>query len=1038
MVPVRIEVLGPLRLLVDGAPVDVPGPRRRAVLALLAVAGGRVIPTESLIDALWPDDPPDTAHRALHSHLSRLRRHLGTASGRLERAGAGYALRVGPDDVDAARLRALARRSSAQLTVDPAAASTAAEEALGLWRGPVLAEFADVAPLAAEAVGLRELLRQVRDDALEARLALGDGAVTADAVAAAAEEPLRERTVLLLLRCLARDGRAGDALAEGAAYRRRIVAETGLDAGPAVAALEQRIAAGDLAPRDAPAAAPAPASGTAPAPAPGTAPVAAPGPRAVRAPAPGAASADAGAPPAHGPAGAPQQAAGGTAGPRRWTVARPGGPLIGRDQDAEELRRLLRTQRLVTVAGPGGVGKTRLSLDVAADTAERGSDVALVALAEVTDDARVADAVATALRLRIGGDPLPDTVADALAERPLLLVLDNCEHVVEACRDLTAALLTRAPGVRVLATSRVTLHVPGEYVVRLQPLPLPRAAAAFGELTHQASVRAFVEHARRRDPSFTLGPGDADDVAEVLRRLDGLPLAIELAAGQVAVLPPAALRERLGRALDALSADRPASDARHRTLRTTIDWSYRLLTEHERALLRALAGYPGGADLRTVEDLAARSAPGSDPLVPLGRLVDASLITPDDHGGERRYRILETVRGFLLEDAAARGEREDAERAFLRWARRTARTLGAGLDGQDEEIWDRRLRAELGNLRAARDLALARGDLDVVVDVTLALDEAAVLRDIEELWHWSVELADEPALRGHPCEAAVLGSAAEAAWLVGDLPRADRFRAAALDAVRLSGDPEAQRRCWSSAAAVALFAGRFDEARARWTAAADVAARPAVYLASAALAAAYGGDRAGALELVARALEARPGVSHGAFSHYAQGEALAAGDPGAAAAAYARAIEAARSAGAGFVEGVARVGLASVEASTGDPDAAARGYRDLLDYWDRTGNATQLWTTIRNVARLLITVPRPGGDADAALLLAAAESAPSASRLTGADADRAARDRAVLAGRLGADVTAVLETRARTLTPADASATARRALDRLRATPEPT
>ena len=248
MVPLRIEVLGPLRLLVDGAPVDVPGRQRRAALALLALAGGRVVTADALVDALWPDDPPETGHRALHSHISRLRRHLGAAAPRLERAGGGYALRLDADDVDAARLRRLARRCAAELRAgEPSAARTAAD-GLALWRGPALAEFADVPQLAAEAVGLRELYLQVRDDGLEARLAAGDASVTADAAAAAAEEPLRERTATLLMRALAREGRAGDALAAGAAYRRHVTAETGLDPGPGIADLEQRIAAGAVPP----------------------------------------------------------------------------------------------------------------------------------------------------------------------------------------------------------------------------------------------------------------------------------------------------------------------------------------------------------------------------------------------------------------------------------------------------------------------------------------------------------------------------------------------------------------------------------------------------------------------------------------------------------------------------------------------------------------------------------------------------------------------------------------------------------------------
>ncbi|MFB9324231.1 hypothetical protein ACFF2X_43125, partial [Cryptosporangium minutisporangium] len=244
-----------------------------------------------------------------------------------------------------------------------------------------------------------------------------------------------------------------------------------------------------------------------------------------------------------------------------------------------------------------------------------------------------------------------------------------------------------------------------------------------------------------------------------------------------------------------------------------------------------------------------------------------------------------------------------------------------------------------------------------------------------------------------------------------------------------TSDPEAGRRCWGGAAAVSLFAGRFDEARRLWTDAAAVAEQPCVYLASAALAAAYGGDRTGAVELVRRALDAeraRPCTAHRAFARYAEGEALAADDPAPAGTAYASAIVLARGCGAGFVEGVALVGQASVWESTGDLDAAVRGYRALLDYWNRTGNATQLWTTIRNVARLLAD---HGRVADASLLRAAADGAASASRLTGAESERDARERAQLADRLGAETVTALEERARTLTAAGASAVARAALD---------
>ena len=263
-------------------------------------------------------------------------------------------------------------------------------------------------------------------------------------------------------------------------------------------------------------------------------------------------------------------------------------------------------------------------------------------------------------------------------------------------------------------------------------------------------------------------------LVDVVRRLDGLPLAIELAAGQLGAVPLSALHERLGRALDALSARRPTSDARHETLRATIDWSYRLLDPADRAVLRSLAPFPAGVDLETFERLSTEAAPASDPLTVLARLVDHSLV---DAAQEElpRYRLLETIRTFLLDDLDARGERTEAETRFLRWASQTAAEISTAVRGEAEAAADRRLRAELANLRAARDLSRGRGDVELRIDLTLALDDAATWRDLTELWAWAVELERDPLLRGNPRENAVRASAAEASWLLGDLDGAARL-----------------------------------------------------------------------------------------------------------------------------------------------------------------------------------------------------------------------------------------------------------------------
>ena len=973
-VSLHLSLLGPLELRVADQPVPVPGTGRRAVLALLAMADGRAVSVDALLDALWRDELPETGTAALHSHISRLRRTLGPAADRLHRvgsgAGSGYALRLAPDELDVAVARRSAALVGAHLHTNPALAAREAAVTLARWRGVALDEFGEVGPLAAVAVGLAELHTTLRDDGFEARLALEDRAVAAELATAAAAEPLRERTAILLMRALAAEGRTAEAMEVGATYRHQLVAETGLDPGPQLAAWEQEVAAGLLAParRDS-------SSGA------------------------------------------------------RAAIARPRSPMVGRERERAELRRLLGQHTTITLTGPGGVGKTRLALDAAADLAESGRPPVFIALASVTEGDRVPEAVAAALALRITAQPSVASVTDALAGRDLLLVLDNCEHVLDACRELVTELSLRAPGIRVLATSRATLHVPDEHVMRLQPLPVPQSSS-LPELARQPAVRAFLEHADRRHSGFVLTVDNAAPLVAILRRLDGLPLAIELAAGQLAVLPVGALQQRVHRALDLLASDRPEDQARHRTLRATIDWSYRLLTPAEQDLLRAMAPFPGGLDLDTVEWLAADVADQGDPLVLLARLVDASLAAVDQLG-TGRYLLMDTVRTFLTDELDRLGGRREAEERFLRWVGQTAAELETGLAGTGEAAADRRLRAELPNVRAGLDLARGHGDLDLRVAVTLHLATAALMRDLSELWAWSRELAAERELRGHPREVAVLGSAAEASWLLGDLARAEELAERGLECARESGVPEAMtRRCWSALATVSLFHADFAVSRDRWLHAAQLSEDPGTQLATAAMAAAYDGDRTTARRLLGQARDA-PGVSAGptvaAYLAYAAGEVTA--DPVEAVVHYTNAVDLARTSGATFVEGVATVGLATARTSVGDVSNAADGFLMLLDYWPATGNHTQLWTTVRNAARLLLDHDRVRA---AALLLTAADVAGSASAVGGDSGDPLVRARATVGERLGAEELSAVRAQAAALTVPDLLAVARAELRGLR------
>lgn len=925
--PLRVDLLGPLALRVRGTEVDVPGVRRRTLLALLALAAGRVVGADRLVDGLWPDAPPDNAVQALYSHVSRLRGHLGPLADRLERHGGGYLLRLEPGelDLDAARRLGTAIGDGRP----PVEAAALGRAALELWRGPALEEFRAVPELEVEAVAVEELRLRLVDDLLAARLATGEHGVVVDSARATAAAPLRERTALLHVRALAAEGRTADAMAAAQEFRRRVVEEAGLDPSPALAELEQLVAAGALA---SPSAVPPTASTTPTAPA------------------------------------------------RPARRVRAEGPLVGRRHERAEVTRLLATHGMVTLAGPGGVGKTRLSLDIAADPHEPGLPAVVVDLAAVDRPERVCQAVVTTLGLRLDGDATADDIAGALSDAHLLVVLDNCEHVSDAARRLVEALGRRAAGVAVLATSRASLNAAGEYVVRLQPLAVPRDATDPAALDRHDAVRAFVEHARRRRPDFDVATVDPDDLVEVLRRLDGLPLGIELAARQVAVMPLRDVRERLDRALDLATGRGDRDDERQRTLRATIDSSYCLLAPGEQALLRALAPFPGGADLATVEAVAAdlgTAVDVADPVDTLHRLVDVSLLTADPVSG--RYRLLYTVRAFLLDELTRLGELEAAEERFLDRCLAVAEDVGRRIMGPEEVAMDARLRAELDNFRAARDVARTRGRDDVPVGITLALEEGSIWRDLRELWAWALELADDPRLDGHGSEVEVVGAAGEAARLVGDLDRARTLAERALALAGPDATPAQLHRSLRVLGSVAHFRGDFARAAELWIRSGE--GRSVVsgaWLASAALATAYGGDHERARELLDRAHPAirRSGCgSHAAFAAYVEGELRATTSPAEAVGCYLEAIEMARRAGTTFVVGVASVALASARTRLGDLPAAARDFAELLDLWQRTGHATQLWTTARNAAGLLAEA---GRHRTAALLLMVADVQPGA------------------------------------------------------------
>ncbi|MEV4920696.1 BTAD domain-containing putative transcriptional regulator [Streptomyces tirandamycinicus] len=967
--PVRVEVLGPLRLLVDDAGVDVPGPKRRAVLALLALAEGRTVTADRLVDALWPAQVPDSGRQALHNHVSRLRGHLGAAAGRLETRHDGYRLLLGDGELDLAQARALL----AEARHDETAGHALLRQAYELWRGPVLADLTGVEPIAA-AVEDCARLRQEVTDALIAQ-AIGAGRaeqVLGLAAASSAADPLREPAVLLHMRALAATGQAPRALRTGREYRRRLADETGLDPSAALDAAEHDILTG---------AAPAPQ-----APAPDT-PAPPPPPHAPQATAP--------APPPHAPqATAPAPAVGrrspsiappASADPASGSPPRPGEPsaptstnppgraatrLIGREPQLGALRELLATERLVTLVGPGGVGKTRLALEVA----RQNGAAAVLRLAPVTDPAALAHALATALNLRVDrGDVLSACLA-VLADHPGLLMVDNCEHLLDGVRDAVDAILAGCPGTTVLATSREPLGLPAEHVSRLAPLALPRA----GEDPAQApSAALFLERARRVRPGPPPTEEELRTVAGIVHRLDGMPLAIELAAGRLSTFSLGDLDHRLERSLDLLAGGTPSADRRHRTLRATLEWSYRLLAPDEQRLFRHLAVFPDGVDPETAERIADDLGLESDPGAVLARLVDASMIEASFEGATR-YRMLQTLRAFGLDRLAAAGEDAAAAGCLLAWAGRLASWIGTTLDSARESEADGALRRELPNLRAAWRLARAREDVDGAAAVVTALYDAVAYRDLVEIRDWAVELASDEALDGHPLAGEVLGTAAEATYHRGDYRRADLLARTGLE--RTAGTTGAWH-CLSVLSVADLARGAYEDVVEHSLAAVALAGPHRENLGIAALATAYAGDPAEARRLNERGLAEAVSPSMRAWGAYVAGEIDSLAGRGEAAEEwYVRAVETARGSGATFLVGVATVGLLSLRARTGRVREALGGYREVIDYFARNGNWTHLWVTLRNLAALL---RRLGDDETAALIESAADRAPDAPAVEG-------------------------------------------------------
>jgi predicted ATPase/DNA-binding SARP family transcriptional activator len=658
---VEIRLLGPFQVLVGGRPAEVTGPKRHALLALLALRGGRMVPMEVAVDSLWGAELPAAPRNAVQHHVSRLRAALGAES--ITVGADGYAL-VGAS-VDALRFEELlARARSATRAGDAGQADELVAGALALWRGwPPLQGLPDSPWVGAEAARLETLRTDALEEQFDAALALGQHTEVAERIRRLLDEhPLRERLWGQLMVALYRSGRQAEALEAFGQARRALAEQVGVEPGPWLQRLQAAILAHDPALASVPAAL-APRSGL---PAPLTS-------------------------------------------------------LVGRQQALAEVAELVPRHRLVTLIGPPGVGKSRLAMAAArAVEHDFGGGVWLVELARAARPPDVARVVARTLDAR---DPAPSRdplarVVQRLRHAEVLLVLDGCEPVLAEAARVAAGVLAECPGVRVLATSREVLHLEGEVRFVVAPLPVPAAGANALELAASESVQLFLERARASRPGLPVTEHNIALAAEICRRLDGLPLGIELAAARASVL---GLRE----ILSALESRRPlfvdARDRRaipQRYLRTVVAWSYDLLHADEKTLLHQLAVFRGGAPLSAAVATAVKGKIDDATATQLmGALVDKSILTASFPDGEPRYDLLDTVRDYAVEQLAKAGSLSPTQLAHAEYFATVADAARVELRGPDWLDWTRRLELEHDNLWAA--LAYARDAHDAAIAVRL-------------------------------------------------------------------------------------------------------------------------------------------------------------------------------------------------------------------------------------------------------------------------------------------------------------------------------
>ncbi|MEV6276306.1 BTAD domain-containing putative transcriptional regulator [Nocardia sp. NPDC051832] len=659
----QIGILGPFEVRTgDGVFADVPGARLRGLLVALALEPGHPVPKATLIDWIWGENPPADAANSLHRLVSRLRKAL--PAGSVEGQTDGYRLRVEPDAVDAVRFERLL--AQARDEDDPQAVQRL-REALALWRGAAMQDVGlqESGAFEAAAVRLEGLRLTALEGRFDAEVDLGHGAeLVTELTDLVAAHPMRERLVAALMRALVATGRDTEALRVYERTRETLADELGVDPSPELSALHVALLRGEL--------------------------------------------------------GRKQE-------PRKTNLRAELTSYIGKDSDIAAVRELIAGHRLTTLIGPGGSGKTRLSTETGRTMLGDLPDGAwVVELAAIGADGDVAQATLGALKLRdalLGEAPDTepvDRIIAALRDRSMLLILDNCEHVIEAAAAFAHRVLGECRRLRILATSREPLGITGEALWPVAPLVLPGADADPAEIESAPAIQLLLDRGGAVRNDLTIDPGTLATLARVCRALDGMPLAIELAAARLRTMSLDQLAHRLDDRFRLLTGGSRAALPRHRTLRAVVDWSWELLTEPERVVLRRLSVFAGGASLEAAEHVCAGAVVEPyEVLDLLTALTEKSLVVTAGAAAPR-YRMLGTIKEYAEQRLAEAGETEPTRQAHLAYFTELAEVAEPQLRRAEQLTWLASLEAEHDNIGAAMRGALAAGTADDAVRLAAA------------------------------------------------------------------------------------------------------------------------------------------------------------------------------------------------------------------------------------------------------------------------------------------------------------------------------